>query len=258
MNTRKTDCLSIIIATYNSEKTLGKSLSSIRSQSVLPRVYIVDGGSVDKTLEIVSQYKDVVTHLISEPDQGVYDAWNKALKNVTTQWVVFLGSDDWFYDSHAIESLCGELESVDDDIVFVFGDVLRKKINDETLVSIENNHVSESLLCGYHNTIPFTHTGCAQRFSLFDRFGFFSDKLKIAGDFEFYSRTMKTGLFRAMHVDGYKICMGDEGMSNNNSWRVRLLSEKNAILIEHGKGIIFKIIYNKLKIMYYTIMRYMR
>ena len=58
-------------------------------------ILIVDGGSTDSTMEIVKSYGVSIDYSISEKDQGIYDAWNKALKVAQGEWVMFLGADDY-------------------------------------------------------------------------------------------------------------------------------------------------------------------
>ena len=86
----------VIVATYNCESTLADCLNSIVSQTVKSELIVIDGGSTDSTNSIIKNYEDNLSYYISEKDQGVYDAWNKALKKATGEWIIFLGSDDWF------------------------------------------------------------------------------------------------------------------------------------------------------------------
>lgn len=87
--------ISIIIATYNAEKTLEKCLNSIVCQkNDNVELLIIDGGSKDKTVEIVEKYKGSVDYLVSEPDKGIYDAWNKGIAQAQGKWLMFVGADD--------------------------------------------------------------------------------------------------------------------------------------------------------------------
>lgn len=87
--------ISIIIATYNAEKTLEKCLNSIVCQkNDQVELLIIDGGSKDKTVDIVEKYKLSVDYLVSEPDKGVYDAWNKGVAQAKGEWLMFVGADD--------------------------------------------------------------------------------------------------------------------------------------------------------------------
>lgn len=87
--------LSIIIATYNAGNTLDACLTSITKQkSSEIELLIIDGGASDKTLDIIHSYGDKIDVLISEPDKGIYDAWNKGISHATGAWIMFIGADD--------------------------------------------------------------------------------------------------------------------------------------------------------------------
>ena len=75
--------ISIITITYNSEKTLEETIQSVITQEYDNLEYlIIDGGSKDKTLEIVDKYRDKISFVISERDKGISDAFNKGIKRV--------------------------------------------------------------------------------------------------------------------------------------------------------------------------------
>ena len=87
--------ISIIIATYNASKTLKTCLDSIVPQLCSgTELIIVDGGSKDNTNDIIKSYGDKVSVHISEPDKGIYDAWNKGVALSHGEWVMFIGADD--------------------------------------------------------------------------------------------------------------------------------------------------------------------
>lgn len=88
---------SIITATYNCERTILDTVTSLRSQTI-PRDNIewilVDGGSTDKTLELIQQQDFHPDEWVSEPDNGIYDALNKGIRMATGDFVGFLHADD--------------------------------------------------------------------------------------------------------------------------------------------------------------------
>jgi len=87
--------ISIIIATYNASTTIIKCLESIASQKTDDcELLIIDGNSSDDTINIVKSYGELVDCFISEPDTGVYDAWNKGIKMSQGEWIMFIGADD--------------------------------------------------------------------------------------------------------------------------------------------------------------------
>ena len=87
--------ISIITITFNSEKTLEETIESVLSQNYPNLEYlIIDGGSSDGTLEIVKRYKDKIDFVISEPDRGISDAFNKGIRYATGEIVGIINSDD--------------------------------------------------------------------------------------------------------------------------------------------------------------------
>lgn len=89
--------ISIIIATYNAENTIKRCIDSIACQkSDEIELLVIDGDSKDKTVDILKSYGNIIDIFKSEPDKGVYDAWNKALRLATGEWIMFLGADDYF------------------------------------------------------------------------------------------------------------------------------------------------------------------
>lgn len=119
--------VSIIIATYNSEKTLKRALDSVLNQSFQDwECIVVDGASKDGTIDIVKEFvsKDSRFRYVSEPDKGIYDAFNKGWKMAKAEWVMYLGSDDE-YLRDGIAQLVYKID--DNDIVY--GDVVLKYNN---------------------------------------------------------------------------------------------------------------------------------
>ena len=87
--------ISIIIATYNAAGTLKNCLDSIIPQLTEEcELLIIDGGSTDRTNAIIQAYHDNIAYAISEPDKGIYDAWNKGVKAAKGDWIAFIGADD--------------------------------------------------------------------------------------------------------------------------------------------------------------------
>ena len=117
--------ISIITATYNSAKNLRQTLNSVANQNYdLIEHIIIDGGSTDNTLEICKEFKHI-SILISESDNGVYDALNKGIFHATGEIVGFLHSDDYFYNDHVIFDIANQfnknphLDATLSDIVFI-------------------------------------------------------------------------------------------------------------------------------------------
>ena len=91
--------ISIITVTYNSEETIEDTIKSVKSQSYEQIEHIIiDGVSSDNTLKIVNNYSESISLVVSEPDDGIYDAFNKGLKKATGDIIAIINSDDVLFD----------------------------------------------------------------------------------------------------------------------------------------------------------------
>lgn len=99
---------SIIIPTFNSEKTLAACLDSVLNQSFQDfEILVMDGGSTDETVSIEKIYEAVNPNIrwFSEKDRGIYDAMNKGIELVKGEWIYFLGSDDLLHNEDVFQQV---------------------------------------------------------------------------------------------------------------------------------------------------------
>lgn len=98
--------ISIITVVFNGESYIEKTILSVLNQTYKNIEYIiVDGGSQDNTLNIISKYKPYLSHLISEPDDGIYDAMNKGISLAKGKWINFMNGGDSFYNEKTLEDI---------------------------------------------------------------------------------------------------------------------------------------------------------
>jgi glycosyltransferase involved in cell wall biosynthesis len=91
--------VSVVVAVFNGVDTLQRALDSLFAQTYRDwELVVIDGGSTDGSVAILERASDRISYWVSEPDRGIYDAWNKALSRLRGQWVVFLGADDYLAD----------------------------------------------------------------------------------------------------------------------------------------------------------------
>ncbi len=89
--------ISVITVCFNSEKTIARTIESVINQHYSDLEYIIiDGGSKDKTVEIINKYRNELSYFISEPDQGISDAFNKGIRVATGDIIGIINSDDWY------------------------------------------------------------------------------------------------------------------------------------------------------------------
>ncbi len=106
--------ISVITVVFNGEKHIGRTIESVLNQSYSPIEYIiVDGKSTDGTLKVIGSYPGI-SRVISEPDQGLYDAMNKGLKTATGDYVWFLNSGDQVNNNNTVEKMVEGMEGIPD------------------------------------------------------------------------------------------------------------------------------------------------
>jgi glycosyltransferase involved in cell wall biosynthesis len=92
---RQGPALSIITVVRNGVASIEACLKSIiRHASPAVELIVVDGGSTDGTVEILKHYRNSLNYWVSEPDNGIYDAMNKGLRQAHGDWILFIGCDD--------------------------------------------------------------------------------------------------------------------------------------------------------------------
>ena len=111
--------ITIITVVYNGEDTIENTIKSVVNQTYSNIEYIiVDGGSTDRTLDIIHQYSAHIKHVISEPDHGIYDAMNKGITIATGEWINFLNSGDSFSSPEILDKIFSNKSYNGTDIIY--------------------------------------------------------------------------------------------------------------------------------------------
>lgn len=211
--------VSVITVCFNSAGTIRDTIESVRSQSYPDIEYIiVDGGSSDGTLEIIKEYGDSVSLLISEPDRGIYDAMNKGIRAATGDVVATLNSDDFYADELSVQKLvsCTEKNGTET----VFADLVFVDPNDsENIIRYyKSSHFHPGKL--RYGWMPAHPTFLAKR-ALFDKWGLYSLDYRIAADFEMMVRLLYKANVSYAYLPEVVVKMRTGGVSTSglrNSW----------------------------------------
>ncbi len=110
---------SIVLVVLNDVNNIERTLDSIINQGAILELLVIDGGSTDGTLEIITKYKDRIDILLSEKDAGIYDAMNKAVALASNEWICFMNSGDYFPSSNTLAAIQPYL---DNQAEVVYGD----------------------------------------------------------------------------------------------------------------------------------------
>jgi glycosyltransferase involved in cell wall biosynthesis len=190
---------------------------------------VIDGGSTDGTLEIANKYRDNISHFMSEPDKGIYDAMNKGIDYVTGDFILFLNANDVFYDNEVLQKVADALYK-NPEAEFLFGEadyisedgkysqiVTYEKIKNDFSI-IQNNICHQSIF--YHK-------------SLFEKFGRYSDAFKIYADWDFNIKCLVTNKVAAIYLPTVICKFQLGGACSTSSIRSVCRREKKFLIKKH-------------------------
>ena len=180
-----------MVATYNGAATLQQCINSIALQTYQHKeLIVIDGGSTDGTVELLKASQHKITYWVSEPDRGIYHAWNKALLRARGEWICFLGADDHVWDEHVLARMAEELVKLPPHIRVAYGQLMLLNGGGERLYAI--GEPWERLRQRFLKSMCIPHPGMMHRRSLFEEHGGFDESFRIAGDYELLLRELKT------------------------------------------------------------------
>lgn len=204
----------VIIATYNSGKVIDDCLKSIANQSYLDKneieLIVIDGASTDNTLDILKDYSYLISILISEKDNGVYDAWNKGLKCVNGDWILFLGSDDKLLPQSLIK-YATFLSKLDDKPDLVSSRV-QLVDSDTTKIKVIGEKYDWNV---FRKRMNIAHVGSLHSAKLFHELGSYDSNFRICGDYELLLR--KRERLNAEFMDEVTVDMMVGGLSYSST-----------------------------------------
>lgn len=201
--------VSLVIATFNSEKYIEECIAScLEQKGCTTQIIVIDGGSSDKTSHLAMGMLRRHDIIISEPDHGVYDAWNKALPMLEGRWILFRGSDDIFVDSTALAKLVNAGKNTSCELIF--GDTIRTNKNLQRL----NKLLASEEMRDLEKIMSLPHPSLLHNISLFtDHKLTFDTNYKVVADYEMLLKTVKLGI-QAKYVQSPITYMREGGLSN--------------------------------------------
>lgn len=207
----KEKMFSIIIATYNAEKYLQHCLNSIIPQlNETIELIIIDGESKDDTVGIIKNNKHYISYFITEPDKGIYDAWNKGIKSATGDWIMFVGADDQLMP----------------DALTIYQQFINNNVRatDIHLISSRVQMIDENgktirikgwpyLWPMFLKEMTIAHPGALHSKKLFEKFGNYNIDYKIVGDYELLLRAGAS--LKSLYLDVITVIMSEGGASDS-------------------------------------------
>lgn len=188
--------ISLITVCYNAETLLYNTLNSAIQQTYKNiELVIIDGGSKDKTVEIAKQFQPYIGTLISEKDNGIYDAMNKGIKAAQGDWIYFLNAGDAFYNTTILEEIFKNTEITDID--FIYGKM--QTVNEPTGI----NYIAGKPVTfkDFYFSYPICHQTTFTRKQVFDYMPMLDTKLKIMADNKWQMHFFKHHENKALFID---------------------------------------------------------
>lgn len=224
--------VSIITCCYNRAATIRGAIESVLAQDYSDIEYIVvDGASKDGSLDVINEYKDRITTILSEPDHGMYEAINKGIRLATGDIVALVHSDDFLYDNHVVSDVVKEMEKSGADFLYADG-LFVDASNTQKVVRnwIGGKYRRRKVRFGW---LPL-HPTCYIKRNVIEQHGLYDETYKMAADTDFLIRYLYEARLKVTYLHRYVIRMRMGGMSTDRSRMKAMWKEDVAIMRKHG------------------------
>ena len=200
--------VSIVTVVFNAEAEVERTLQSVLNQSYSNIEYIViDGKSTDGTLAIIEKYADRIDHIISEEDEGIYDAMNKGARIASGVWVNFMNAGDAFYDNHTVARVFDSKRELSD-YDFIYGDYYWHNADKASFL------IKARPLDSMWQRISFAHQSLFTKNDVL-RAKPFDTSFKIVSDYEHYYSCYNQG-YKFYYADTPVSVFSSGGLSDQN------------------------------------------
>lgn len=221
--------ITVVTVCYNAASTIEVTLRSMATQTYPHVEYlIVDGASSDGTLDVVQRYATHISRIVSEKDEGIYDAMNKGIGLATGDVIYFLNADDSFVDDTVLADIAAVFEE-DASRMLVYGNVVYQDAPDGIVygpaVPFRDGSIHEIL----HK--PFCHQATFARLALFEKTGTFDRSFRYVADYEWYIKAFKADPKSLYQVDRNIANYFYQGRSYTQGEKTR--KEKATVFFRH-------------------------
>jgi glycosyltransferase involved in cell wall biosynthesis len=206
---RDVPLVTVITAVFNGASTIKDCIESVLRQDY-PFIehIIIDGGSTDGTIDVLREYEDRIALWISEPDRGVYDAWNKGLHLAHGEWIAFLGTDDEYLPG----AIAAYMALAKDNPAADYLSSQLKWLHPSGYSRLIGGRWEQQR---FRRCSCIAHPGSLHRRRLFERYGRFDTTYRIAGDYEFLLRAGEA--LHAVFTPAVTVVMRAGGLSDSTA-----------------------------------------
>jgi glycosyltransferase involved in cell wall biosynthesis len=227
--------ISVITAVYNRADTIGEAMRSVQAQSYRPIEHVVvDGASRDATLAVVEQLRDANTCLLSEPDEGIYDAINKGLRIASGDVLGLMHSDDVFAHDHVLNRVAEAFADPRIDMVYGDLDYVAKADTSKVIRAWKAGSFSRDRL--RRGWMP-PHPTLYVRRHVIETHGAYDSAYRIAADYDAVLRWFGAAGLTSAYIPEVMVKMRVGGESNRSLGRIIAKSREDyRSLRRHGVG----------------------
>lgn len=170
--------ITIITVVLNGQYFIEKTVLSVINQNYKNIEYIIiDGNSIDDTLNIINKYKSSIDLVISEKDFGIYDAMNKGINVSSGQWIIFMNAGDMFFSNNTIKDIVMNIPIHNYDFIYGNNQVIYKSGKCKIFQSKPIENINKGSI--------FSHQAVLIK-SIIQKQNLYNPRQKIAADFEFF------------------------------------------------------------------------
>lgn len=224
--------ISVITVCYNSEHAIEKTIISVTGQVYEPIEYIIiDGGSTDGTNEIIQKYQDQIDVWISEKDEGIYDAMNKAIGLAKGKWINFMNAGDTFCNDQVIKDIFDKTRTLGEDVIY------GKSINIYPTFKQNGTILKPDQMW---KAMPFNHQAMFMKTEVLRKYRF-DQKYHFAADYDLIMR-LKTDNVRLIFIDQF-VSMVDCIDSTSIKNVLKSIAERKEIAMRNGSALKISLYY---------------
>ncbi|MDI1235323.1 MAG: glycosyltransferase family 2 protein [bacterium] len=218
--------VSIITICFNAEKTIGQTIESVLNQQYNNIEYIIiDGASKDNTLSVIEPFRLRISKVISEPDKGLYDAFNKGLRLATGDIIGILNSDDFYPNSMVIQK-----------VVNIFNNNAGAEAVSTSVQIFKNNQFIQPFrtykaknfkLWQFRFGMQPPHPGFFITKEALSKVGYYNDQYRISGDFDWLLRAILLNKVKTIYDNFITVYMRDGGLSASGFSSKKRMNQEN-------------------------------
>ena len=229
---------SIITISYNSVKTIERTIQSVLAQICKDYEYIiVDGASKDGTLDVVKKYEPLFEgrmKWISELDTGIYNAMNKGIKRSSGEIIGIVNSDDWL-EKDALDVVAKAFADNGEDVDALYCGGISFHRTDGRVKRWDVNLKSFKRQAPLYIMSGIRHPATFVPRQVYDRIGLFNEQMKLSADQDFILRCHFNGV-RFIEIPQILSNMSEGGISTEESRRAREIATKDRMLMLQNFG----------------------